>query len=287
MPQPSASLKLPDFIGVGPPRTATTWLHEALTGHVGLPDGVKETDFFVWRYDKGLQWYADHFRNCVAGQPVGEFSPNYFVAARARERIARDIPACKIMCTLRDPVERTYSHYRKACEGGYVSGSFEQVLEKRPDLLEWSKYATNVKAWLALFGSERVLVLIQEDLKANAQAFLDRACEFIGIPSIEYRSSSKDKMVNAIPNMPRNPRLARAARLVRDGLQKRGNYRIVNLFKRTGIRNFLFSGGASFEPLRPETAARLRDFYRSEVEALEVMLGRDLSAWKNGSPPKS
>ncbi|MFZ0638967.1 MAG: sulfotransferase [Candidatus Acidiferrales bacterium] len=280
MPAPD-SLRLPDFIGVGPPRTATTWVHEALVGHVGLPQGVKETDFFVWRYNKGLKWYAAHFRDCSPARPIGEFSPNYFVSVDARERIAKDIPGCKIICTLRDPVERTYSHYRKMREGEYFSGSFEECLEKRPRVIEWSKYGSYVRAWRRLFHEENVLILIQDDLKANSQAFLNQVCDFIRIPRIEVaKSKSKDNLVNAIPRLPRNARLARAARLVRDGLQKRGNYAIVNLLKRTGLRDYLFSGGPSFEPLRAETEVRLREIFRPEVEDLEEMLGRDLSAWK-------
>jgi len=282
------SLRLPDFIGVGPPRTATTWLHEVLSGHVGLPQGVKETDFFVWQYSKGLEWYAAHFRNSPPDRPIGEFSPNYFVGTQTRQRIAKDIPECKIICTLRDPVERTYSHYRKMREGEYFSGSFEECLEKRPDALEWSKYATHVAAWRRLFGAERVLVLIQDDLKASPQNFLDQACDFIGIPRIPLvNSASQDKLVNAIPSLPRNPRLARTARIVRDRLQKRGSYGLVNLFKKTGLRDFLFSGGRAFEPIRAETDARLRQFFLSEVEALEGMLGRDLSAWKTAKAART
>jgi hypothetical protein len=274
-------LRLPDFIGVGPPRTATTWLHEVLSGHVGLPEGVKETDFFAWQYNKGLAWYAAHFRNCPADRPIGEFSPNYFVGAHTRERIAKDIPGCKMICTLRDPVERTYSHYRKMREGEYFSGSFEECLEKRPDILEWSKYATHVKAWQGLFGSQNVLVILQDDLKSKPQEFVNQVCDFIPVRRFELPDYMlRDRTVNAIPSLPNNPGLARIARIVRDGLQKRSNYAVVNLLKKTGMRNFLFGGGAAFEPLRPETDARLREFYRQEVEALEEMLGRDLFAWK-------
>ena len=281
----SNSLRLPDFIGVGPPRTATTWLHEVLTGHVGLPEGVKETDFFVWHYGKGLKWYAAHFRHCPPDRPIGEFSPNYFLGAETRERIARDIPGCKIICTLRDPVERTYSHYRKMREGEYFSGTFEECLEKRSDVLEWARYTFHVTAWRRLFGAENVLVLIQDDLKANPQNYLDQVCDFIQIPKIPLGNSRpQDKMVNAIPNLPTNPRIARAARIVRDRLQKRGFYSVVNVLKRPALRNFLFSGGPAFEPLRPETDARLREFFRPEVEALEDLLGRDLSAWKFPRP---
>ena len=274
-------LRLPDFIGVGPPRTATTWLHEVLSGHVGLPEGAKETDFFVWQYSKGLEWYAAHFRDCPPDLPIGEFGPNYFGVAQARERIARDIPSCKIICTLRDPVERTYSHYRKMREGEYFSGSFEECLEKRHNLIGWSKYASHLQAWHRLFGRENVLILIQDDLKSDAQGFLDQFCDFIRIPRFPLSDPTvQDKKVNAIPSLPRYPYIARSARVLRDRLQKRGFYRVVNVLKSSALRNFLFSGGPSFEPLRPETDARLREVFRPEVEALEQMLGRDLSAWK-------
>src|ERR1700691_2287148 len=279
------SPRLPDFIGVGPPRTATTWLHEILSGYVGLPEGVKETDFFVWNYDKGLEWYAAHFRNCSPNRPIGEFSPNNFAGAQARERIARDIPSCKIICTLREPVERTYSHYRKMREGEYFSGSFEECLGKRPNLVEWSKYASHLQAWRKLFSAENVLVLIQDDLKSDAQDYLDQVCDFIQIPRIQVvNSASQDRLVNAVPSLPRNKRIARAARIVRDRLQKHGDYRAVNLLKGTVLRNFLFGGGPPFEPLRAETGARLREFFRPDVEALEDMLGRDLSPWKISRP---
>lgn len=272
---------MPDFIGVGPPRTATTWLHEVLSGHVGLPEGVKETDYFNWQYSRGLDWYTAHFRNCPPDRPMGEFSPNYFGAAQARERIAKDIPGCKIICSLRDPVERSYSHYRKMREGEYFSGSFEECIEKRPNVLGWSKYAGHLTAWRRLFGAENVLVLIQDDLKADPQSFLNQACDFIGVPRFTSPDSIlQDKTINAIPKLPKNPHIAKAVRIVRDNLQKQGYYRLVNLFKRNGFRRLIFSGGSSFEPLRVETDARLRELFRPDVEKLEEMLGRDLSAWK-------
>src|SRR5439155_1562759 len=105
------ALRLPDFIAVGPGRTGTTWLHEVLKGHVGLPE-IKEIQFFKWHYEKGLRWYASHFTKCPAGRPVGEICPVYFNSEIARSRIAEDLPRCKIICSLRDPVDRAYSHYR-------------------------------------------------------------------------------------------------------------------------------------------------------------------------------
>lgn len=275
--------RLPDFIGIGPPRTATTWLHQALSGRVGLPAGIKETDFFVYQYDRGLDWYTSHFRDCPQDRPAGEFSPNYFIGANTRERIAKHIPNCRIICTLRDPVERVYSHYRKMREGAYFCGTFEECLQKRSDVLEWSKYAYHLTEWRRLFGQENVLVLIQDDLKTDAQGFVDRTCDFIGIARAPLlKSVMESNRVNAIPAQPWNSWVARMARKSRDKLQKRGHYGLVELLKKTGLRDAIFAGGPEFEPMSSATDARLREFFRPHIESLEEMLGRDLSKWKTG-----
>src|SRR5271170_6528478 len=61
-------LILPSFIVVGPPRTGTTWLHEVLTDHVNLPGPTKETRFFDLHFDRGLNWYLDHFPRAHEGR---------------------------------------------------------------------------------------------------------------------------------------------------------------------------------------------------------------------------
>src|SRR5438046_10530825 len=80
----SFSLRLPDFLCVGPGRTGTTWLHAVLSGHVGLPRGVKETRFWGQHYDRGVEWYADHFGGCDPELPIGEACP-YFATIGARD----------------------------------------------------------------------------------------------------------------------------------------------------------------------------------------------------------
>jgi len=64
--------RLPEIIGVGPPRTGTTWLHNVLDGHVDLPHGVKETLYFTTFYHKGFDWYAHHFRHATGERKIAE-----------------------------------------------------------------------------------------------------------------------------------------------------------------------------------------------------------------------
>src|SRR5260370_29125032 len=104
--------RLPDFLVVGPPRTATSWLDKAVRGHVGLPVHTKETLFFSRHYERGVDWYADHFAECPDDRPMGEVCAAYFGHPDAIERIFTHMPGCRIVCTLRDPVDRLYSYYK-------------------------------------------------------------------------------------------------------------------------------------------------------------------------------
>jgi hypothetical protein len=278
----SRLLRLPDFIGVGPPRTATTWLHEALKGHVVLPEGIKETNFFVSHYDKGLEWYASLFRNSASGVPIGEFSPSYFGIPEARERIAATIPRCKIIITLREPVERLYSHYRKGYEQANFRGTFEETLEARPDLLTWSCYAGHLRCWFDSFGRENVLVLLYDELKTDPQEFLNRVAQFIGIGPISFATvpGASDR-VNGIYQMPRSQYLALLARMVRDRLEQRGAFRVIRILARPRLRSILFGGGRKFPPLGVETEAKLRREFKAEIEKLEELLGYSLPRWRS------
>jgi len=76
-----------DFVAVGPPRTATTWIHEYLKRQqdVRLPKELKETHFFSWKYEKGIDWYFSHFASSGPHKITGEVCPTYFDSPRAAE----------------------------------------------------------------------------------------------------------------------------------------------------------------------------------------------------------
>ncbi|MFZ0889364.1 MAG: sulfotransferase domain-containing protein [Candidatus Binataceae bacterium] len=280
-----ADRKLPDFIAVGPPRTATTWLDKVLRGHVSLPR-IKETDFFGANFPRGFAWYRSHFRNPPAGRPMGEVCTRYFTSPEARERIGRYIPDCKIICTLRDPVQRLHSHYRLARSMAWLGrvGIEEAVAARQGrsnpgNMITGSLYSTGVKAWQDRFGKGNVSVLLNDDLVGDEQKYLDQVCTFVGIPMIDLAHSQlRNRTVNARPNAPRSWWLARGAGMLRAFLRR---HRVSALSERfQALWYFCFSGGEEFAPLDPAFEARLREYFRPDVEALEELLQRDLSAWK-------
>ena len=273
----------PDFIHVGPPRTGTTWLHEVLIGHCGLPS-FKETHYFDADYNRGADWYLGLFQNPDQSLPMGEFGPTYFSNPLARERIKKHSPDCKILCTFRDPAERLYSHYRLVRRKRRpVYDTFEKhwrsILYSGSDV---ANYATQLKHWQRTFGDSNVIVLFYDDLVADPQRYLNQVCDFVKIPRVPLdQSPVGDSEVFSAPAAAKSNSLSRRSVMAVDWIGKHGGAKLVQLGKNTRlrrkIRNLFMS---DFEALDPASADELRALMLSETEELERITGRDLTNWK-------
>ncbi|MGA2410214.1 MAG: sulfotransferase [Candidatus Binataceae bacterium] len=269
--------RLPDFLGVGPPRTATSWLDAVLRGHAGMPREIKEVDFFVKNYARGIGWYKSYFRDADPALPAGEICPTYFGPAEVRERVKLHIPNCRIICTLRDPVESVYSAYRLSLRNVWTRTDIESFASGG-----WGNARTiALREWRRMFGEANVLACIYDDLAADPQGYLDPICAFIGIPRIDLKGHElATRRVNTFKQMPKSQWLARRARKLRNRLMEREAYGIVDLLRRAGVWRFCFERGEELPPLDPAVEQRLRDRFRPDIEALENLIGRDLSMWK-------
>jgi len=283
----SDPMRLPDFIGLGPPRTGTTWLHRMLQGHVDLPYGVKETQFFTTYYSKGIEWYAYHFRYATGERKIAEICP-YFNAAKAPARIHRHLPGCKFLVTFRNPVDHAYSTYKMLLRGAFVRGSFDEVLKTRPHIDDSNRYVKQLTAWFEHFARERFLIMRYEELRDDPQDYLDRVCDFIGTARIPIVDRARGQQrANLIERAPKSRKLAQNARHLGYWLKRRHAYRVISALRSIGFWEFCNSGGEIFHPLTPEQREMLSDRYLPEVEALEQLLKVDLSEWKKpGAAPR-
>lgn len=269
---------LPSFIVVGPQRTGTTWLYEAIKSHVCMPSGIKETMFFDRYYLNGLKWYEAHFDHYQSGQVVGEIAPTYFHSCEAAERIFTHIPHCKIICTLREPVARTYSLYRHMRAYGETKLPFEEALKTHPCLLESSRYYLHIQRWQKMFGTLNVLVLINDDLVAYPQSYVDKVAEHIGLNPFKLSQEQHKPIGSEI--MARNYEFVHIVNTVGDWMRKHRLYRIIELAKGFGLKRWVFEGGQKIAPMSKETEDYLRKHFYPEIEHLEQLLGRNLSQWK-------
>jgi len=279
--------RLPEVIGVGPGRTGSTWLHRVLEGHVDLPYGIKETQFFSTFFYKGIGWYERHFRYATGERKIVDICP-YFFKGEARDRIKAFIPDAKIITTMRDPVDRLYSMYKLLRHSGTARrGTFEDTLKGWPSMAGGNRYAFHLKAWFDTFGRDNVLVTIYDELRAEPQSYVNRVTDFIGIERISLAEKSHlSDETNSFALAPKNRKLARRATALKYWLRGQQAYRVVSLLERAGVWEFCGGRGDPFPTLTLEQDARLREHFLPEVEALEEMLKLDLSAWKKPREPR-
>lgn len=271
---------LPDVIGIGPARTGTTWLHEKLMGHVDLPRDIKETKFFERYHSRGIEWYASLFKHAKGDRPIAEICP-YLAGARAPEWINEVIPDCKFIVTLRDPVDRMYSHYKMMRGYAFTRLPVEEAIQKDRFLAQGSLYASHLERWFTIFPRDRFLITLYDDLRARPQEYLDSISDFIGIERISLAGQNERReVINSFDRAPRNHKLAQNARHLRISLREHGWNRTATLLARMGVWSWCSGGGEKFPPLTPEQDAHFRALYRPEVEALEKLLGIDLARWK-------
>ena len=213
----------PGFLVLGAQRAGTTWLDRHLRAHpdVYLPERRKELHYFDACYDRGPEWYASFFPSeaeAARYRAIGEITPKYLYDPVVPERIRRDLPDCRMIAILRNPVDRAYSQYALAVRDDGEHGSFEDFVARNPDTIERGFYARQLVRYFGQFPRDRFLVLLFESVMCDADAALGRVADFLGIDARDFPASAHGKKVNE-SYRPRHPRARAAARKVGEFLR--------------------------------------------------------------------
>lgn len=277
----------PTFVGIGAQKCASSWIYDILSDHPEVcVSERKEINYFTHYYDNGQNWYENHFRCKSSARAVGEISPSYFHESSAPGRVKRYLPNARILVSLRDPVERALSQHRHLVRIGVITGpdlSFESGLENNPSYVEQCLYATHLARWLDQFGLDNTLVVLMDDIRSDAVDVARNIYRFLGV-SVKHHSSALMKKSNPSYAV-RNRGLEDAVKFIRSSAKRIGLKWVWDGIGNTGLRRFYRAMNRTAsekvipEP-KPETLARLRKEFATEVDALEKLLGRDLSAWK-------
>ncbi len=269
---------LPSFFVVGPPRTGTSWLHHILKGRAVLPR-VKETRFFDVHFHRGTDWYQRNYAGTAGYR--GEIAPTYFASPQACQRIRELVPAARIACIFRNPVERILSLYRLKRAYGMIPWGFDEAIRRDPELMESSRYATYLKIWRQAFGKENLHTAFFEDLRDGPQGFVNSLADFIGLPRFQLTGPEVTVLHTSVTmTHPRSYRRTRHANQMADWLKARQLGQIVSMVKRSPVVKLLLGGGPAFVRPSWESLQMTYELFRSEISELEALTGRDLSQWK-------
>lgn len=286
-----------DVIGVGPPKTATTWIADVLRDHpqVYVPK-EKELHYFnpVQHYHRDVvnrnstqpeSWYHDFFENAPSEVIWAEFTVSYFEFPECAERIFKYNPKAKIIISLREPVARAFSHYLFLKNKGVIGPeSFEDYVEQDSYVFDVSMYAENLKKYLEVFPKDQILVLLHEDLRLNAQNFYDRIIQFLGA------DATVDIDLNRVSNAAtkvKSHKLNSMYMGLREWIHKKKLYRVLDVSQALGLTKFLewIRDEVNMAPSdkAPKMSADLKRKYGQlfEEDRLELqrLLNRDLSEW--------
>lgn len=306
----------PDFFIVGHHKSGTTAMYEMLRRHpqIFMPD-MKEPEFFGrGRLASGEvspsvggaaktyaatrpQTYAEYlalFAEAAPGQRTGEASPSYLYSTSAAHEIAAVRPDARIIAILREPAGFLHSLHlqmlrdhvqrepdlRRAiiAEGTMSAGA------RAPIYTDRIRYVEQLRRYHEIFTSERVLVLVYDDFRADNQGTVRAVLHFLRVdadvpldemevnPTIAARSRRLDDWVRAL-RTGRGPVTHGVNAAVKAVTPRRMRRDAVRAFQ----RNVIYGKAP---PPDENLMLELRRRFKPEVVALGEYLDRDLvSLW--------
>jgi hypothetical protein len=204
--QPQRELMLPNFIVIGAAKAGTTSLHWYLAEHPAVfMTPVKDPAFFAYGVDEHgqLLWgdlelhvfpirslveYEALFADTGGAPAVGEASTTYLECPQAAGRIRQRIPAARLLCSIRHPVDRAYSDYLMYLRRR--GRRFDQARElsataawARPESrwMQIGRYHEQLRRYYDAFPPEQIRVLLFDDLRQDPRRYMEEVYRFLQV----------------------------------------------------------------------------------------------------------
>jgi hypothetical protein len=268
---------LPTFLVIGAQKSATTSVIHYLGGHPDAYTLRDEVHFFDQNYDRGIDWYRQRFAGGEEARAVGESTPEYMYFEEVPARMARHLPAARLVAILRNPVDRAYSHYWHNRTRSMEPLGFEEALEReeerlsrgdpvsrsRYSYLDRGRYIQQLQRVREHFPGELLHVELFEDLERDRTGVVRSLYRFLGLEE-GIIPEGIDRARNRFVSF-RSQRLRRPIRRLPGPLRR--------VAARLNIRYL------EYPSLAPGARTRLHERFADDNRALASWLGRDLSLW--------
>jgi hypothetical protein len=247
---------LPDFVVIGAQRSGTRWLRSNLDMHPEIFMPSFDLSYFDTPSAgrRTTKWYRTQFEAWDGEAHLGESSPGYMLPsshpADVAKRIDTELPGAKVVAVLRDPVDRMFSSMANHIKRGRLPGDTELF-----DLIARHDPAVDD---LDLVGAGRYA----EILHSYASRFGDRLHVVL---TDDVRDRPDELYASVCAHLGASTD-----------------------FRPRHLERVLHSNRASVRvtPLQEEHRRILyNDLFRDDVEELQELIDRDLSAWDPGSRP--
>ena len=286
--------KWPNLFIVGAPKAGTSSIYAYLTNIPGIfMSPIKEPNFFSIKTIaaespvkpiRNTLKYLSLFKKVKDEKIIGEASPSYLSDPEAPKLIHKTVPNARIIISLRDPVERTFSYYLMFVRLGLMKETFHEELEKSMKLvrayntrslrLETGLYAEDVQRYLDIFGPKQVKIVIFEEFVKNPKKTMHEILLFLDI--IEDLKDFKGEAYNKFA-IARGPI---AQFILRDKTIRGTLERIIPPSSRRLLREKLLVKNEKKPEMTQTDRDVLKKIFNEDVTKLQKILGRELP-WKN------
>lgn len=296
-------MTLPNFLILGAAKAGTTALYSYMQQHPAIfMSPVKETNFFALEGqpldfcgpgDPINKWsitdladYERMFDDVGTATAVGEASPLYLYSPRAPERIRHYVPDAKLIAILRDPVDRAYASFlfmqRELRE---PLDDFAAALAAEPErkAAKWEHtwyyrelgfYAQQLQRYVDCFPAEQIKVVFYQDFRADATAVLADIFRFLNVDDQFVPDMRLQPNKSGVPQNRTLQRLLKGRNPVKMAVKPFIPQRL-----RRQWQNDLRNRNLVKPQLDPAVRRDLIAQFRPDIEALQTLTGRDLSAW--------
>ena len=162
-------MRTPRSLCVLPKSRAISWIRNSCA--TLWPEAWRQG---FWRSEEN---YLRLFRTCADAVVLGEASTNYTkfpLISGVPERIRSFNPEARFIYVMRDPIERTISHYWHMVTYHAERRPILEAIKAEPQYLDVSHYAMQLMPYLDRFGSDRVAVVSFEQLTRAPVATMRR-----------------------------------------------------------------------------------------------------------------
>lgn len=291
---------LPDFLVIGVGKAGTHSIYEYLRQHPSISlTRKKETHFFVCdraseavpegfekqaftdRIDN-LDDYLREFDAKPGATVYGEVCPSYYYYPNAARNIKKYIPGVKLICILRNPVDRLFSNFTYGSDNNNASqfaekleNYFENPLED-PRFARWvdnGNYFKSLQVYFDLFPRENIKIFLYEELSSYPRKLMRELLEFIGLMDFEFDTSQRFNVSGKV-------KLKWLKKLIKKFKLSAKLRSILPVPVYQKLRVFTEKAITDKKDTIPAgSLKKLQDFYRSDLLKLQELLNLDLSAW--------
>ena len=268
---------LPNFLIIGAMRSGTSYLTVNMRTH---PDVFmserKELHFFDAHYERGMDWYRGHFAGATNERAVGEATPHYLYYEHALPRIAEHVPDARLIASLRNPIDRAYSHYLKqrASWGGESRSFADAIADERRSVEDLSSqhayvnrghYGRQLERLARYFPKESIKILVFEETVADAAASFRTIFDFLGVDA----TFEPPEMASKVGSFRK--------------LRSKQFERVLSRLPRGHVRRQLSlwnTRNVGPPEMDRKVRLQLQAEFADDVAAVEGWLGRSVDAWK-------